>query len=199
MKPTCIDLRPWAKEHRYRWRWEESRRLGEDDPLLVEVVCHNGLIYPSGGTILLAYVKGGVVNRVAELGPDLQPYQTDRKNRVFKFPIERLDEVAAILRPRKRRSVVLTPEQVEARRETLRLAREARKSLSPGGTNGLRNATKWQVRVKAYPYPLSVTAGRKSLVQAWSRRKRAKADDEHEDNNPQRDGRSTWSPVAAMN
>jgi hypothetical protein len=29
----------------------------------------------------------------------------------------------------------LTPEQVEARRETLRLARQARKSLSPGGAN----------------------------------------------------------------
>jgi hypothetical protein len=97
-----------------------------DGRWFVEVLCQNGLIYPYGGRTLLAYAKGGVVNRVAEL-PDLQPYQTDGKNRVFKFPVERLDEVAAILRPRKRRSVVLTPEQVEARRETLRLAREARK------------------------------------------------------------------------
>jgi hypothetical protein len=83
----------------------------------VEVPCRNGLIYPYGGTILLAYAKGGVLNRVAELGPDLQPHQTDGKNRVFKFPIERLDEVATILRPRKRRTISL--EHVKALQDGL--------------------------------------------------------------------------------
>jgi hypothetical protein len=137
----CMDLRIWAKAHRYRWRFEEfykaeeSMHIRGDGRWFVEILCRNGLIYPYGGTTLVAYAKGGVVNRVAELGPDLQPYQTDGKDRVFKFPIERLDEVTAILRPRKRRSVVLTPDQVEARRESLRLAREARKSLSPGEAN----------------------------------------------------------------
>jgi hypothetical protein len=23
-EPTCLDLRPWAKANRYRWRYEES-------------------------------------------------------------------------------------------------------------------------------------------------------------------------------
>lgn len=51
--PNCIDLRPWAKLHRYRWRYEES--YGAEKPenradgrWYVEVMCKYGLIYPKG-------------------------------------------------------------------------------------------------------------------------------------------------------
>jgi hypothetical protein len=114
----CLDLRVWAKANRYRYRLEESYKVEDSEHVrgdgrwFVEVLCQNGLLYPFGGTTLLAYAKGGVANRVAELGPDVQPYQTDGKNPVFKFPIERLDEVAAILRPRKRRT--LDPDRARA-------------------------------------------------------------------------------------
>ena len=137
----CVDLRIWAKSHRYRYWLEESYKAEDsihvrgDGRWFVEVLCQNGLIYPYGGRTLLAYAKGGVKRHIADLGDDVRRHQTDGKAEVFRFPVERLDEVAAILKPRKRRSVVLTPEQVEARRETLRLARQARKSLSPGGAN----------------------------------------------------------------
>jgi hypothetical protein len=58
IEPTCIDLRPWAKANRYRWRYEESY-LAErpenrgDGHWYVEVLCHNGLIYPKGGNVYL--------------------------------------------------------------------------------------------------------------------------------------------------
>ena len=120
----CVDLRIWAKAHRYRYRLEgsykaeASEHVRGDARWFVEVLCQNGLIYPFGGTTLLAYAKGGVANRVAELRSDVQPYQTDGKNRVFKFPIERLDEVAAILKPKRLpgRSVP-TSEQLKTLRE----------------------------------------------------------------------------------
>jgi hypothetical protein len=124
----CVDLRVGAKANRYRYRLEESYKAEDsmhvrgDGRWFVEILCQNGLIYPFGGTTLLAYAKGGVANRVAELGSDVQPYQTDGKNRVFKFPIERLDEVAAILRPRKRRTI--SPEHVKALQDGLKRSSE---------------------------------------------------------------------------
>ncbi|HWO40713.1 MAG TPA: hypothetical protein VNO43_02800 [Candidatus Eisenbacteria bacterium] len=124
----CVDLRTWAKAHRYRFRLEGSYQAENnthvrgDGRWFVEVLCRNGLIYPHGGRILLAYVKAGVANAIAALGPDIEPYQNDGSARVFKFPVARLDEVAAILKPRKRRAVGASPEQ-------LRAMRERRKSL----------------------------------------------------------------------
>jgi hypothetical protein len=139
----CVDLGAWAKANRYRYRLEESYKAENsahvrgDGRWFVEILCRNGLIYPRGGSTLLAYAKGGVVRRMVDLGLDI--HQTDGSARVFKFSIDRLDEVAAILKPRKRRTVTLTPEQIELRRETLRRVHERRKTLSSEGANGPRN------------------------------------------------------------
>jgi hypothetical protein len=131
---NCPDLRIWAKAHRYRFRLEESYQAERaehrgDGRWYIEVLCRYGLIYPCGETTLLAYATRGVKRHLANIG--LKRHQTDGDAEVFKFPVERLDEVAAILKPRRKRTVVLTPEQIEARRETLRRAREALKTLSP--------------------------------------------------------------------
>ena len=79
-EPPCIDLRPWAKQHRYRWRYEES--YGAEKPenrgdgrWYVEIICRYGLIYPKGGATLLAYATRGVKRHVAKLGLEL--HQTD--------------------------------------------------------------------------------------------------------------------------
>ena len=53
METTCIDLRPWAKAKRYRWRYEESYHAEKpenrgDGRWYVEIVCRHGLIYPKG-------------------------------------------------------------------------------------------------------------------------------------------------------
>jgi hypothetical protein len=101
MKPTCIDLRPWAKSHRYRWRWEESRQIGEDDPFFVEILCRYGLIYPNGKDVLLAYASSGMKSKIRALGPDIKHHQSDGNNEVFRFPVERLDDVAGILKPKR--------------------------------------------------------------------------------------------------
>ncbi|HWO41498.1 MAG TPA: hypothetical protein VNO43_06810 [Candidatus Eisenbacteria bacterium] len=119
----CIDLRHWAKANRYRYRLEESYQAESDSHVkgdgrwFVEVLCKNGLIYPYGGRTFLAYTKAGVAKAIAALGPDIEPYQTDGNARIFKFPVERLDEIVAILKPRKRRAVGASPEQLRAMRE----------------------------------------------------------------------------------
>src|SRR5215831_21347632 len=48
----CVDLRPWAKANRYRYRLEESYQAENnahvkgDGRWFVEVLCQRGLIYP---------------------------------------------------------------------------------------------------------------------------------------------------------
>jgi hypothetical protein len=137
----CVDLRPWAKANRCRYRLEESYKAEDnmhvrgDGRWFVEILCKRGLIYPKGGREILAFsTSTDAWKSLLDLG--CTPHQTGDKERVCKFPIELLDQVAAILRPRRRRVIMLTPEQIKARRETLRLARQARKSLSPERENG---------------------------------------------------------------
>ncbi|MBI2367122.1 MAG: hypothetical protein HYV01_19290 [Deltaproteobacteria bacterium] len=120
----CVDLRGWAKENRYRYRLEESYKAESnghvrgDGRWFVEILCRHGLIYPAGGPDLLAYASRGVVSKILDLGPDIRHHQYDGGARVFRFPVSRLDEVAAILKPRRRRPpVAMTPERLAALRE----------------------------------------------------------------------------------
>ena len=109
----CIDLRPWADSHRYHWRWEESRQIGDDNPFFVEVICKYGMIYPKGGNTLLAYSSAGMKQRIRREIEGVEHHQWDGHCEVFRFPAERLDEVAAILKPKRLRgSAKLTPEQL---------------------------------------------------------------------------------------
>lgn len=114
-EPACIDLRSWAKANRYRWRFEDGYRGGQDDDAwFVEVVCHHGRIYPRGGDVLLAYVNRNVRHHIKALGTGVQHHQWDGNNEVFRFGVERLDEVAAILKPKRLGgSAVLTDKQRE--------------------------------------------------------------------------------------
>ena len=129
----CVDLRPWAKANRYRFRLEESYRVESsthvrgDGRWYAEILCKNGLIYPYGGTQLLAHAKSRIAPAIAKL-PGVHQYQTDGTARVLKFPLERLDEVAAILKPRKRRAVGASPEQLRSMRERQKLLVQVRKS-----------------------------------------------------------------------
>jgi hypothetical protein len=97
----CIDLRPWADSHRYRWRFEQGHGGTEPDAeWFVEVVCHHGFIYPKGGNTLLAYTKSGLKREIRAL-PGVEHHQTDDKNEVFRFPLEQLEAVAALLKPKR--------------------------------------------------------------------------------------------------
>jgi hypothetical protein len=131
----CVDLRPWAERNRYRFRLEESFGAESDGHVkgdgrwYVEVLCRYGLIYPKGGDILLAYATSGVKRHLAAMG--LEHHQHDGNNEVFRVPVGRLDEVAAILKPRRRRPpVAMTPERLAA-------LRKGRERIAEGGQTGL--------------------------------------------------------------
>ena len=66
--------------------------------------------------MLLAYVNKNLISQIARI-PDVAIHQIDGMARVFKFPVERLEQVAAILKPRKRRAIGKSPEQMRAMRE----------------------------------------------------------------------------------
>jgi len=117
MNIDCMDLRPWAQAHRYRFRYEESYRTEQakyrgDGRWYVEVLCKNGLIYPQGGDTLLAYCKSRTKARVAHLSPEIRHYQFDGFNEVLAFPSKLLNQVAEVLKPRKRR--ILDPSKARA-------------------------------------------------------------------------------------
>jgi hypothetical protein len=124
--PTgCIDLRPWATTHRYRWRWEESRQPGEDDAFLVEILCQRGLIYPKGGGEILVFTTSTDAWRsLIEIG--VEPKRVGDKEREGVFPVELLDQVAAILRPKRRRS--LDPDRARAMGKATAYGAQGRKT-----------------------------------------------------------------------
>lgn len=139
----CVDLRSWAAANRYRYRLEESYKAETDMHIrgdgrwYVEILCRNGLIYPYGGSTVLAYTRRGVARKIAAI-PGAQHHQWDGFARVFRIPAEALDQVAAILKPRRRaKPRIYTLEQLEILRGRLRLARQkagqtARKASSDG-------------------------------------------------------------------
>lgn len=102
----CVDLRVWAKANRYRYRLEESyeaensAHVKGDGRWFVEVLCKQGMIYPMGGEKLLAHVKVGAVRRIAEM-PGVTVRRWDGRDREFLFAVDRLDEVAAVLKPKR--------------------------------------------------------------------------------------------------
>jgi hypothetical protein len=117
-EPACIDLRPWAKANRFRWHYEESYHAERpenrgDGRWFVEVLCKYGLIYPKGEGMLLAYASPGMKSKIRDIRADVVHHQSDGNSEVFRFPLSRLDEVAAILKPKRLGgSVSLTPEQL---------------------------------------------------------------------------------------
>jgi len=123
-EPDCFDLRPWAKANRYKHRLEASYQAETptnrgDGRWYVEVLCQYGLIYPRGGDTLLAYAKHSAKHHLVGMG--LEHHKYDGNNEVFRFPVDRLDEVAAVLKPRKKRP--------GSSPERMRVMRERQKSL----------------------------------------------------------------------
>jgi hypothetical protein len=161
----CVDLRPICKERRWRYRLEESFKA-EKDPRereqvawYVEVLCQHGLIYPWGEEDLLAWTKGPVIR--GKLGQlDLKRHQSGDGEAVFRFHKDRLDEVAAILRPRMR--AVRSPEQREAARARLQKWQLTHKNSTPGAQKG---GDLGQDSPEAYPEGIVVSSALSALLQ----------------------------------
>jgi hypothetical protein len=125
-EPTCVDLRPWATANRYRWRYEQGHSSIEPDAeWYVEVICRHGLIYPKGGNILLAYANRGVKRHTANLA-GVEHHQWDDDAEVFRFPAELLDDVAAILKPKKAFWTCTANRRAPRDTQTVRFSRGAR-------------------------------------------------------------------------
>ena len=113
----CVDLRPWANNNRYRWRFEESFRaerdpeLRDDSRWYVEVLCRRGLLYPHGDDLVCAWVESSYARReLLRLDPSIQPRQLGDSETTFLFPSRLLDAVAAVLRPKRKPGRSATPE-----------------------------------------------------------------------------------------
>jgi hypothetical protein len=100
---ACVSL----KEHfgdRCRIGWDPADESGHRDPWMMVLLCQRAVIYPHGGDLLAVEVDGHPITtrRLAELG--LRCTQDGDREKTFVFPVERFEEVAALVLPRKRRS-----------------------------------------------------------------------------------------------
>ena len=134
----CVDLRLWAKANRYQSRLEEvyraesSTHVRGDGRWYVEILCKR---------------------HIAALGQDIQHHQTDGEAEIFRCPIERLDEVAAILKPRKRR----TGSSISPERQ--RLMQERRKTTAQVGQNGQERTKGADKDAQSYRSPYVTISG----------------------------------------
>jgi hypothetical protein len=126
----CVNLKERYGD-RYRLGWDPADESGHRDPWMMVLLCQRAVIYPHGGDQLAVEVDGHPVTarRLAELG--LRCTQDGDHEKTFVFPLERFEEVAALVLPRRRRQ--LTPEQREAAMKNLRPfpARGPDESLDP--------------------------------------------------------------------
>ena len=112
---NCIDLKEHFGDH-YRTFYEDSYAAERGDkgrthdPWLLTVACRHGHIYPHGGTMLGASTnsRGPIANRLAA-PPCVRVVQEGDDGVNVVFDVGDFDQVAAVMRPRRRRK--LTPEQ----------------------------------------------------------------------------------------
>jgi len=110
---TCINL--WKRfRERYRITFDEAAALRgrNGDPWLMQIPCRFGTIYPQGGEMLALEVDyhDFTAARLRRLG--LVFTQDGDREKTFLFHVDRFEEVAAIVLPKRRRR--LTPEHREA-------------------------------------------------------------------------------------
>lgn len=115
MKP--INLKEMLGK-RYRITWDEAKEpKTKADPWLMQIPCRYGMIYPYGGKLLAVECDyhPGLGRRLRDLGLVLS--QGGDQEKTFLFPMERFEEVAAIVKPKKKRQ--LTEEQRKMAQERL--------------------------------------------------------------------------------
>jgi len=122
--PACINLKERFGHH-YRVAYEESYfadygpNARIEDPWLMVVLCEHGEICPWGGTTLAACTNkaGAVAKRLKSL-PFTKVAQDGDDGANILFDIEHFAQIAAIMKPRKRRR--MTEQQRRAAAERLR-------------------------------------------------------------------------------
>ena len=109
--PECVDLRQrfgkrFRVAHEQSYHAEHGDHGRVEDTWLLILLCQHGEICPWGGELLAACTKtrGPVANRLLSLPFVAESQDGDDGANVI-FPVERFDEVATIMRPRRRRQV----------------------------------------------------------------------------------------------
>ncbi len=109
MSTDCINLKRQFGDQ-YKVTYEESYyaeygpSARTEDPWLMVILCQHGEIYPHGGNQLAASTKvaGGIARTLKALTfTTLHQDGADGVDVIF--PIDRFDEIAAVMKPRKRR------------------------------------------------------------------------------------------------
>jgi hypothetical protein len=102
---TCIDLRGrFGDRYRVTVDRESAEGPRDRDPWLCQIRCRRGLIYPYSATHLAVLVDGHreIARRVVALPGAVLMQDGDREKTVT-FAVELFDQVAAVVRPYRRR------------------------------------------------------------------------------------------------
>ena len=109
MNSTCINLRDHFGD-RYRIGWDPAydpkhRPKDKLDPWMMLVLCKRGEILPWGGELLGVTVDHRPVTAKRLLNLGLRLVQDGDHEKTFVFHVDRFDEVADLVKPRRRRQV----------------------------------------------------------------------------------------------
>jgi hypothetical protein len=109
--PACVNLRDTFGD-RFKIAYDPAYdpthiALDRRDAWMMVLPCERGTIFPHGGQMLAVEVTYAMSRRLDALG--LVLHQDGDRERTYLFPVSRFDDVAAVVKPRKRRR--LTPEQ----------------------------------------------------------------------------------------
>jgi hypothetical protein len=136
-KPTCINLRERLGDrfklwHEESYQAERPEFRAEEEVWLQIIPCRSGHISPWGGNLLAACLPAGsVANRVRAL-PFTQVVQDGSDGANIVFPVDRFEEVAELVHPRRRRRLSL-----EGRRKLAQAGAKTRFQHGVGSkTNG---------------------------------------------------------------
>jgi hypothetical protein len=130
---ACIDLRQFSPPYRCFNEPEDRAARSYDDPWGLIIPGWSGFLAPQGGEYLLACTRGRITtDRVLAAAEGAVITQDGGDGQNVKFHVRHLDVVAPILRLRRRRQVVLTEEQLQARRDLLARINTARHTQHPG-------------------------------------------------------------------
>ena len=127
----CVNLqeRFWR---RFKVRYEESyfAQYGPHatvvDPWYMIVPCEGGEIYPHGGDMLAAYLRAGPRAKALKALRCVEIKTVGSDGTTVLFHVANFDQVAEIMRPRKRRTRHVSPEERKSLMERLEKANHAR-------------------------------------------------------------------------
>jgi hypothetical protein len=106
MDPKCVNLREMFGQ-RFKIGWDpayDPKGIHEKDPWMMTLPCQKGVIYPQGGEMLAVEIDNRPITakQVAAI-PGIVCHQDGDHEKTFLFHVDLFDQVAEMVKPRKRR------------------------------------------------------------------------------------------------